>query len=159
MNWFNIVTLVIAGWGAVLSTWVAIWQWRHSGPRLHVTTTGNMVILGGLPAERGKKIIVTEAVNRGDRSTTITNLCLEYYPQKRSSIWRRERPLQSFVIKQPSTSQAIPHKLEPGERWLGEANQNADIVKMSREGRLYFVLYHSHSDKGVKARLTGSLLD
>jgi hypothetical protein len=152
----------IALYGAVVATIAVGWQiytWLHAGPRLYVTTTPNMMSVGGSAGEQGKKVILTEVVNRGDRPTTITNLCMEGHPLLWASICRKGQPPTFYVIKEPSTTQVIPYKLEPGDRWLGAADQTAAIIKMTREGRVFFVLYHSHADKGIKVRIKGKLLD
>lgn len=83
MNWFNIVTLVIAGWGAVLSTCVAIWQWRHSGPRLCVTAITDTVAQGawiGGPKRVSKNTyrVIVRLVNRGGRATTINDVTVRF---------------------------------------------------------------------------------
>jgi hypothetical protein len=152
-------TLGIAAYAAVISTFVLGWdayKWLDSGPKLLVTALTGMKMVGGTIEDSKKTFVMVTAVNRGDRPTTITNLGLLYYKSRVLSVIHKNKPLRAFVIPSPSDSQVIPYKFDPGGQWVGLMPQDEEITQMIREGCLFAVVYHSHSGKGVRVRLTAN---
>lgn len=148
-------TLGIAAYAAVISTFVLGWdayKWLDSGPKVKLTSNSGMRVVGGMQVDPATYISAT-AENLGDRATTITNLGFVYYTSWIKALLRRSRPDQAFVITTPSQAQPIPFRFEPGAQWMGLAEQDEQIVRMSRDGYLFVVLYHSHGGHGVRCRL------
>jgi hypothetical protein len=149
-------TLGIAGYAAIISTFVLGWdayKWLDSGPKVRLTARTGMKMVGGGQIDPKTYVSVT-AFNLGDRATTITNLGFLYYNSWLKAQFRRSKPNKAFVIPTPSQAQVIPYRFESGAQWLGIVDQDDDLVQMIRGGYLYVVLYHSHSGKGVRYRLT-----
>jgi len=147
-------TLVIAAWGAILSTVVFLWdiyKWRTAGPRLRFSVTANMKRVDmDRPGDKGETIIAVKATNYGDRPTTITNIGYLYYRDRR---WIPREPDKKVILTNPKWPQRPPFELKPGSRWMVSLDQTAEIEQMSREGKLFFLLFHSHTEKPVKRRL------
>jgi hypothetical protein len=152
----EIWTLCIAGYAAVISTFVLGWdayKWLSSGPKVRLSASTGMQIVGGPEPDPNTYVSVT-AMNLGDRATTITNLGFEYYERGWRHMLGRRRPAKAFVIATPSQSQRLPYRFEPGAQWIGMAEQDDDILKMIREGKMYAVLHHAHGGRGVRHLLT-----
>jgi len=66
---------------------------------------------------------------------------------------RRSGADQAFVIATPSQVQSIPFRFEPGAQWMGLAEQDEKLERMSRDGYLFVVLYHSHRGGVVRHRV------
>ncbi len=47
----------------------------------------------------------------------------------------------------------IPKVIQPGEQWMGQALQDANIERMGSEGFLYAVIIHSMGKKEVLHRI------
>lgn len=150
INW----TLFIALWGAILSTVVFLWdiyKWRTAGPKLRFVMQAYMEPVNW-PEHDGKRFITFTVTNYGDRPTTITDLGYFYYRNRRW-ISRKTPPDKCALVVGPSPAQPLPFELKPGTRWIGMTFQTPDIEQLSREGKLFFLLHHSHSEKPVKRRL------
>jgi hypothetical protein len=149
-------TLGIAGYAAVISTFVLGWdayKWLNSGPKVHLTASTGMKMIGGMQVDPKTYVSVT-AVNLGDRATTITNLGFLYYDSWFTAQLRQNKADKAFIIATPSQAQALPYRFEAGAQWIGLADQDDSVVQMIRNGYLFVVLYHSHGGKGVRRRLT-----
>jgi hypothetical protein len=149
-------TLGIAAYAAVVATLVLGWdayKWLDAGPKIKVSASTGMQIVGGLQEDTQIYVMVT-AVNLGDRATTLTNLGFTYY----ANWWRAKfggKPDKAFIITTPSQSQVIPYRLEAGGQWIGIAHQDDEVATMIRSGHLFVVLYHSHAGQGVRKRVSG----
>lgn len=148
-------TLGIAAYAAVVSTFVLGWdayKWLASGPKIDMSVSTGMKILGGLEPDPKTYVSVT-ASNVGDRPTTITNLGGMYF----ESWWRayvlRRKPKTAFIITQPSQAQRIPYRFEVGEQWIGLADQTDDIVQMAKDGYLFLILYTANGGRGHRERV------
>ncbi len=156
MSTNEIWTLAIAAYAAVVAIFVLGWdayKWLDSGPKVSITASTGMSMVGNGVHDPKTYISVT-AVNRGDRTTTLTNLGFLYYKKWFDAKFRQNRVTQGFIIPDPSQAQRLPYKFQAGDQWIGLCDQDDDVVKMIREGHLYVVLYHSHSGKGVRHQLT-----
>ena len=105
------------------------------------------------------KVVQTEVVNCGDRSTTITNIAMAYFETQWSWARLRNRPVRTYVLINPNipgsnVSQPLPGELKPGGVWRGLTGQNAQLEMWARNGVLYFDPYHSHNVKPVRQRVT-----
>lgn len=148
-------TLGIAAYAAVVSTFVLGWdayKWLASGPKIDMSVSTGMKILGGLEPDPKTYVSVT-ASNVGDRPTTITNLGGIYF----ESWWRayvlRRKPKAAFIITQPSQAQRIPYRFEVGEQWIGLADQTDEIVQMAKDGYLFLILYTANGGRGHRERV------
>lgn len=156
----EILTLCIAGYAAVIATFVLGWdayKWLDSGPKVRLTSSTGMKIVGGYQVDSNKYVSVV-AVNLGDRTTTITNLGFEYYGSWFKAHIRRNNADQAFIVTTPSQNQMIPYRFEAGDQWVGLALQDDAIVQMIRDGYLFVVLYHSHGGRGVRRKLNAKEL-
>lgn len=150
-------TEIAAWWGATVATVVFLWdiyKWRQSGARLRLVVSGNMEGYGHLAALLGpdQTLIVVEAVNVGNKKTTITHMFAYYY----ESWWRwliRRRSRTLVVMPDPALAQPLPFELDPGARWLAATYQNKEVEEMSRKGYLYVGILHSVSRAPVFQRL------
>ena len=114
-------TKLVAWWGALLSTIVLFWdiyKYRTAGPRLCFRVRGGIILV---PSDVKRTFVSSEVTNRGDRPTTITNLCVAYFKKPRSLAWLRNRSTINMVVKNPIGGPPLPFKLEPGNVWLGLA--------------------------------------
>lgn len=60
----------VAIYAAIVATMVFAWNiyvWRNSGPRLNVSATMNMLILGGSHEEESKTFLIVRATNIGSK--------------------------------------------------------------------------------------------
>ncbi len=148
-------TLGIAAYAAAVSTFVFGWdayKWLASGPKIDMSASTGMKILGGLQADPKTYVSVT-AWNVGDRPTTITNLGGMHF----DSWWRayvlRRKPKVAFIISQPSQTQRLPYRFEVGDQWIGLADQTDDIVQMAKNGYLFLILYTANGGHGRRVRV------
>ena len=146
-------TTFIAWWGAILSSLVLFWdiyKWWSSGPKIRFIVQTGMESID-MPRFDGKTLILANVTNYGEQPTTITNLGLLYY----RSIWSliRKRPDQAFIIPNPNTDFPLPFQLKQGSVWAGITVQDDQITEMATKGKLYCVLYHSHSEKPTQKKV------
>lgn len=149
------LTLVIAAYAAVVSTFVFGWdayKWLNEGPDVRIAAQTGMKIVGGGQIDPRTYVSVT-AVNYGDRATTITNMGFLYYKTWFGAYIRRKRPDQAFVVTTPSQAQVLPYRFEAGAQWIGMADQTEDVDQMIRDGYLFVLLYCSTAGKGIRVRL------
>ncbi len=147
--------LIIAGYAAVVSTFVLGWdayKWLNEGPKIRITAQTGMKIVGGIQTDPKTYVSVT-AVNYGDRATTITNMGFLYYTTWFKAYLWRNRYNQAFIIATPSQAHVLPFRFETGAQWIGMADQDEQVDRMIREGYLFAMLYCSTSGKDIRARL------
>ena len=143
-------TEIAAWWGAGVATLLLLWdiyKWVTLGPRLRMVVQGDMLVMGD-PARKGEKFVTVRVTNRGNQSTTLTNLCLAHFSSTFKKWLRRKS--QSFVVTLPAHQ--IPHTLKPGGIWDGQVIQDEEIESLARDGYLEVELYHSHSRRPMRAR-------
>lgn len=146
------LTNFVAWWGALLSTVVFGWdvyKYVHAGPRLRLSVQSGMVGMN-MPLYEGKTLILASVNNRGDRPTTITNLCCEYLEKRR---FHRKNRSGASIVGFPSLAQQLPFELKPSGTWSGIAIQDAETERRATEGEMYMLLFHSHSEKPVRQRV------
>jgi hypothetical protein len=146
-------TAIVAWWGAILASIVFLWdiyKYRRAGPKLRVSVRPGMVMV---PSNDKRTFVVTEVVNTGDRSTTLTNLGLAYFEKEWSWKRLRNRPTKLAVTISPNTSEPLPWELKAGNLWRGMTEQTPEIRNWARTGVLYFDLYHSHRRKPLRRRV------
>ena len=145
----NLVVLLIAIYGAIISTFVLSWdiyKWKKSGPRIRGSVTPNMVFYN-FPEYENKKITVVNITNTGDRPTTVTHLSLTFYKNKIKKAFNKKDNLISIdnqLIPHP-----IPYTLNSGLEWKGFIIQNDERKKMSEKGILVCNVYFSHAKKPI----------
>lgn len=151
----ELLTLIIAAYAAVVSTFVLGWdayKWIASGAKIDLSVSTGMRVFGGAIEDPNKYISVT-ARNVGDRPTTITNFGGVYF----DSWWRayvvRRKPSESFIVNQPSQTQRIPYRFEVGDQWIGLTDQADEIFQQAKEGYLFFILYTASGGRGHRVRV------
>jgi hypothetical protein len=147
-------TAVVAWWGAVLSTIVFIWdiyKYRKAGPRLRFEVHAGMILV---PSPDKREFISSTVTNYGDRSTTLTNIAIFYFENRWSIAHFRNRPTRAAVAYDLNTHQQFPWELKAGNVWMGRTEQTPELMKWGEAGVLYFDLYHSHSKKRIRRRVT-----
>lgn len=140
-------------WGAIVATLVAAWElfkWLYSGPRLRVTAHPNMQQAVGGKLENARYIVVN-VTNVGDARTTITHLCLHYYPSKLAVI--RRKPSERMVVVQVHLGKPLPVALDAGDTWSGLVNQTEDIERMLKKGILHCAIAEARRDKPWECRI------
>ncbi len=144
-----------AWWGAVIATLVLAWdvvKWRTAGARLRMTAVPDREAWGNWPAEvLEKTYVAVEVVNVGDRKTELTHLFLTYFP----SLWHRIRrkSTRTMIVANPALAHRFPSFIEPGERWLGGIEQNAELEQLARDGYLYAGIHHSAGTRAILRRV------
>lgn len=146
-------TAFVAWWGATLSTIVFLWdiyKYRRAGPKLRFSVHTGLESVN-MPQYQGKRLILANVTNYGDRPTTITNLGYVYFTKRR--FLGNKIPDKAAIIPIPSTTQPLPFELRPGTLWTGIAIQDHEIEQWATNGLLYLMLYHSHNDKPLQRRV------
>ena len=144
---------IAAWWGAGLATLVLVWdiyKWKTAGARLTVKVVPGMQMAGD-PTE--KLHILVEAVNRGDRLTTLTHLAVYQY----ASAFDRARGKRkaSLLVPKPGGND-LPYELEPGKRWTGLMDQSA-LIKQLDGATEYLSVAIVHSARSKDHRVPFSL--
>jgi len=143
----------IAVYAALVATLVFAWNiyvWRNSGPRLNVTASMNMLIIGGSPEEESKTFLIVGATNVGSKKTTITNILIISY----DNIWQRfrNRPSSTAIFNNVGGWYPIPYVLDVGHNFSSKADQ-AGLVGKIRDSYFYAGVAHSFAKKPVMVRV------
>jgi len=153
------ISVAIGTWfsafGTILAVIVALYLSRRAGPKLRFKVLAQRV----LSDDRKNKFFQTEVTNYGDRPTTLTNIALAHFESEWSWARLRNRPMAAAVlvnahIPNSNVSQPLPCELKPGGVWRGLTAQAPELEMWARKGVLYFDLYHSHSVKPIRKRVT-----
>ena len=108
------LTSFVAWWGAVVATLVLLWdiyKWTKSGPSVVISARPDMKTFVGAPQNLSeKKYILAEAVNKGNKKTTITHLVSYHY----SSIVKRN---SGFA---PGSSTMTCHQTRKNPIWISK---------------------------------------
>ena len=142
----NMIILIIAVYGAIVSTLVLIWdiyKWKNKGPKIEGRITSNMIGINA-PEYQDKKLTVVNITNTGDKPTTITNVSLKFFKSKIKKFFKKSDQL--IFVATPSISHPIPYVLNPGFEWKGIIIQNDDMTKMSKQGILQCSVHLSHTN-------------
>lgn len=136
----------VAAYAAILSTFIAIWEFLRWQSRNAVSFTchPNMILV---PSSEKKTYIVAELINKGQTQTIITNLGLYHWDKWHHRFFRKK--WKNFIVKQDS----IPSTVQPGAIWKGMFIQDQEIERMASEGYFYVVVFHSMAKDGVKKRV------
>ncbi len=105
--WGTAITLVIAVYGAALSTL----NFLRAGPKLRLNVRPGMVLV---PSDDKRTFIQTEVTNFGDRPTTLTNIGIRYFEKPWSWEHLRNRATKAAVLNDPNPAQRFPFELKPG---------------------------------------------
>ena len=143
----------IAIYAALVATLVFAWNiyvWRHSGPRLNVTASMNMLIIGGYGEDEDKMFLIVRATNVGGKKTTITNVLIFSY----KNLWEYSRNKPSFTAIFNNTEPAfpLPYVLDVGHNFMNKADQ-AELTARIRDTYFYAGVQHSFSEKPVMVRV------
>jgi hypothetical protein len=146
---------IAAWWGAALATIVFLWdmyKWRSSGARLRINVSGDMQFIGGSELRPDKDYVVVEVVNAGNKASTITHMVGFHYATWFA--WLRRKPTNSFISPNPGVDRPLPHRIEPGARWMGSFEQTPDLESWARNGILCCGVIHSLHRRPVVRRVT-----
>lgn len=146
--WIAIIALGISAAALALE----IRRWMESGPRLSVSCAPDMIyVYAGEEPNPDEKYLSFEVSNRGNMSTTITNLAMAIFPSRLSRL--RNRASQNFLCPWPSKAQPLPFLIEPGARWSAGVRQGPEIEEALDNGTLWALVFATHSDKPAMARV------
>lgn len=151
MTWIEMLTLGIAGWGAGLSTVLAVGEWRRRRPHLKVRL--DLCEFTPLEGEPKTTAVVT-VTNHGEKAVSLERI---YF----------HRPKPRAAMEHVTTNGVtFPHTMEPGTklvatypgdallRWIGESSRPEDktlrAVCRDSLGRKYF---SNNEDFGRLAKL------
>ncbi len=147
-------TVIVAWWGAIIATLVLIWdiyKWKRTGPILRVRVKSNMKTTG-IPMYENDTLVVIEAVNMGDRPTTITLVGTVYYKSFFDRL--QKKPHQHFVHPNPILTQQLPYVLEPGKIWSGAIKQDISLEEKVKKGYLVCQLYDAYHKNPHENKIT-----
>jgi len=148
-------TLGVAIYAAVVASAAVGWdfyKWRSTGPKLTMRVSTGMATKG-VPDYDGRSLISVTVSNRGDGTTTITGLGFEVYKSRLARLFRR-RAVESGIVIRPNTMQPWPFQIEPGQQWIGMMDQDALLEEHLRTQFVEFIVFHSHSDAGIRMHAT-----
>ncbi len=152
----NSATNLAAWWGASVATLLLFWdvyKWISSSrANIVVSISPNMKILEGVSNVLSESsYVLVEAVNKGNKKTTITLLVGRHYTSLINKLLKKAKT--HFFMLDPVSTQPLPHIWEPGERWLGKILHNEILEKVGCDGYLYCGIYHSLREKAVLKRV------
>jgi hypothetical protein len=109
-----------------------------------------------IPGTEGNTYLLAKVFNRGNSPTTILNFGFcefgGWFARIRSKAdWTAIVPCPHM----PGSAPIIPCTLQPGEIWTGMAahDHEGELVRRARSGKLFVVIYASHSDKPLFQRV------
>jgi len=144
---------LVAIYAAVVSTLSILWQawvWFRNGPRLRVTASADMQVMGGYDKDE-KKYVVVNVSNIGNVKTTITNVVVFTYKDIVHRLLKR--PSKTFVVNHDVAGYQIPYVIDTGSTFMSMVIQNDEMDTLSRSGVLYMGVIHSLRAKPVLARV------
>lgn len=139
---------VAAWWGAIVASIVLLWdvfKWRASQVNLRISAQPNMQTVTRLGKLDDDLNIFVEAVNNGDKTTTITHLVVKHYRNTFDRI-RRKTSMRGLIAL-PGGNQPLPFELGPGKRWVGLIDQKDVEAKAGTDGYFYCGVIHTASKK------------
>lgn len=137
---------LISAYAAILSSLIGAWEfikWKNRNS-IKLICTPNMEFF---PSNDNKIYIVANVTNKGSQPTTLTHFIAYYWENRFDKLFKRNR--QNFLI----CSETIPKVLNPGEQWMGQAEQNEDIEDKAKNGLLYIGVIHSMNDGEILQRI------
>ena len=126
----------------------------NEGVRLSLSVMVEAKLYGGNVDDENSyiSIIVT---NRGNTSTTLTNMVLYDFPGRFLFLFQkcprwlvrslRIKPPKTMIVVNPG-NQPLPHVLESGHNWYGRVVHDPVLIKMIDKGGLYVGVLASHSN-------------
>lgn len=152
----ELLTIAIAAYGAVISTFVLGWdayKWLAAGPKIELKFSTGMKVIGGAVPDENTYISVT-AFNVGDQPTTITNMGGMHFDSWWSAYISKRNPTQAFIVSEPSQTQRIPYRFDVGDQWSGLVIQSEELVNRANNGYLFLILYTAKNGRGNRVRVT-----
>ncbi len=147
----NTLTLIIAVWGALLSTALGlfeIYKWKRSGPRLRVQASGPMISMDKFDKNQYVSIRIS---NIGDAPTTLSLLTYRFFKQNPKWRWKKskadERGMFNVLRNQSSP---LPHRLEVGAEWTYVLELSSSVEKMAKEGYFFIEIEDSTTATSLK---------
>ena len=142
------LTDIVAWWGAVTGSAVLLWdvyKWKRSGPRLSVSVSSGMNIVGFIGIDSHDLFVTVKVVNVGDRATTLTGLGLLVFRSRLERLLHKHH--RSGVVMNPAIGK-LPEVLNPGEVWNGAIVQD-EVNRYMADGRAYCAVYYSTKKRPV----------
>lgn len=115
-------TEIAAWWGAFIATGVLFWdvyKWKHSGARISITISPNMILVGGGYKKSENYLISVAVVNTGTLPTKLNSLTLQSY-KNRLALLLNKFDSTKGAINPRYLREQLPCLLPPGEEWRGE---------------------------------------
>ena len=140
-------TDILALWGALVATSILTWdfvKWKTEGPNIRISASANIMMFGDELLE-GKTFISIDIRNIGGGASTILKIGFVHFKNRRMKLLGRRSGLFYWVIK-PHSQHILPYFLESGKVWDGLANQNEELVDLSKKGRVHLAVQFSHED-------------
>jgi len=145
---------ILAVWGAFIATLVLLWdiiKWRASGrPKITLGAHPNMNIYNDSRIPEDKTFISVEAINKGDKPTTITNLGFRCY---QNWFYRLLKKSRRQAVVGNTCFKPLPHVLGIGTNWTGIINQEELENIIHGKEILIIELYLTHTKKPKKVRV------
>jgi hypothetical protein len=152
----SLTTDVLAWWGAIVATLVLFWdiiKWRREGVHLSVTIKGIEI-----PAGAGVRC---EIRNRGGKATTVSEVMLVTRP---GNLMARlfGISMSTRYLSSTAPEMNLPILLAPGAEWIGTyyfpdarltLAVDDDYRELLKQGKLYYKVRFSHTDRCVKGRV------
>lgn len=139
----------VAIYAAVVASVVLVWDvvkwWTAKRVKLVGRTSSGMIFFypGGHP-NLDEQFIALNVDNRGQIACELQLLHLAAYKNVLDQ-WRG-RECKSAVVNDPFAhvpASSLPRRLEPGASYRGLCQQTPELVRWSREYRLYMAVQHS----------------
>lgn len=153
------ITLVVAAWGAVLSTLLAVAKgvnWlSERRPRLVVYVNAPIKLKSTVSGDPHGGEFFSIHINNIGKPTTLGNIAFRYF-KKRPIIFRFQKPYAAGVISFPEKLEKLPCRLEMGDQWSQVIRLTPILKEMSTNGFLYLQAVDSgtpSAHKFARARL------
>lgn len=132
-NWIAIYAAIVSTGALALE----IRRWFESGPKIYVSSNPDMTIVGNNNSDVERGVLLVRAYNRGDMSTTITNMVIYKYNNIISRFC--DKPDETYIVPNPQVSgiPIIPHELKSGTQWMGVARHRPDVISDLRTGKYW----------------------
>jgi|GEM_PF-1991175 len=130
MKWTEILTAIVALYGAILATITFVNQWRNAKPRVSVGIQQSVIIMGS--GSCSEPVITVTPKNYGQKKVTLSNMGFLLPDKKILGV-----PLPLGPVR-------LPYELEPEANctmWVEEKEFAKSILSQGMTGRVKIVGY------------------
>jgi hypothetical protein len=157
VNWLSLDPIAV--YAAIVATgafFLEVRRWMETGPRLRISVTSDMMLIGGDDDEDARYVMVS-VTNIGSSPTTITHMVLGDF-ENLWSFLRGKRRWATIVPYPNKNMQApnIPYLLMPGTQWTGLAQlrSDTDLPRRRVNGWAYAGVHCSHRARVYRGWIT-----